>query len=240
MAEQYIHQFRERYIAIYRPNKRTYTILEWVHGSNYWKRHLTDPEALAAIVLSSHSLRPAPTKINTIRSTVVQEDKLVKCMAGGEYLIYNGRDVAIVQKTADSIANFRPSIFAGEFLATTVPVGPIVTIPPLWTLREVAPPVTPPARALPMRIAWIIAEDASKKGETCAITLDEISPITASVTSCYHVFTTTALETWFKTKSICPVCKQKATFTAAFAAAEELTQPSEIVPQNSEVQQYTA
>jgi hypothetical protein len=67
-----------------------------------------------------------------------------------------------------------------------------------------------------MRIAWIIAEDASKKGETCAITLDEISPITASVTSCYHVFTTSALETWFQTKSICPVCKQKATYTPAY------------------------
>jgi hypothetical protein len=149
-------------------------------------------------------------------------------MAMGEYLIYKARDVAIVQKTADSIANFRQSTFAGEFPAGTVPVGLSVTIPPLWTLRDPTPPPVPKpvAATLPMRIAWIIAEDASKKGETCAITLDEISPITASVTSCYHVFTTSALETWFQSKDICPVCKQKATYTAAFAAAaqEDITQ----------------
>jgi len=226
MTERYIHQFRECYIAVYRPNKKTYANQEWFHCSNHWKRHLTDPEALAAIVISSHTLPPAPTKINTIRSTVIQENKLVKCMATGEYLIYKGRDVAIVQKRSDSIANFRPSIFAGEFPAGTIPVGPIITIPPLWTLRDIQPvaPPKPVVATLPMRIAWIIAEDASKKGETCAITLDEISPITASVTSCYHVFTTSALETWFQTKSVCPVCKQKASYTPAYTT-ETATQP---------------
>jgi hypothetical protein len=222
MAERYINQFRERYIAIYRPNKRTYTILEWVHAGNYWKRHLTDPDSLNAIVIGSSELRPAPTKINTIRSTVIQENRLVKCMASGEYLIYQGRDVAIVQKTSDSTANFRPSIFAGEFPAANIPIGPVVTIPPLWTLRDPPAAAAPTIATIPMRIAWIIAEDSSKKGEKCAITLDEISPITASVTSCYHVFTTTALETWFQSKSICPVCKQKATYTAAYAASTDL------------------
>jgi hypothetical protein len=67
-----------------------------------------------------------------------------------------------------------------------------------------------------MRIAWIIAEDASKKGETCAITLDEVSPLTASVTSCYHVFDTKALDIWFQTNTTCPVCKQNTVATKAF------------------------
>jgi hypothetical protein len=71
-----------------------------------------------------------------------------------------------------------------------------------------------------MRIAWIIAEDASKKGETCAITLDEVSPLTASVTSCYHVFDTKALNIWFQTNNTCPVCKQKTVATKAFEGVE--------------------
>jgi len=72
-----------------------------------------------------------------------------------------------------------------------------------------------------MRIAWIIAEDASKKGETCAITLDEVSPLTASVTSCYHVFDTKALNIWFQTNTTCPVCKQKTVATKAFEGVAE-------------------
>jgi hypothetical protein len=76
-----------------------------------------------------------------------------------------------------------------------------------------------------MRIAWIIAEDASKKGETCAITLDELSPLTASVTSCYHVFTTTALDIWFQTNNTCPVCKQRTVATRAFASTEDAPIP---------------
>ena len=78
-----------------------------------------------------------------------------------------------------------------------------------------------------MRIAWIIAEDASKKGDKCAITLDELSPLTASVTSCYHVFTTTALDIWFQTNHTCPVCKQRTVATRAFEGEEQIENPED-------------
>jgi hypothetical protein len=233
MAERFIHQFRDSYIAIYRPNKRTYTILQWVTDRNYWKRHLTDPDHLAQIQLCTQTIPPAPTKINTIRGNTAT-NRFVKCIASGQYLLYNGHHVAILQKTADSVANFQNSLFTGEFPGHTVPIGETTTDRPLWTLSgdgvEPAPvpaPVVPkPARvAIPMRIAWIIAEDASKKGETCAITLDEVSPLTASVTSCYHVFTTTALDIWFQTNNTCPVCKQRTVATRAFASTEDAPIP---------------
>lgn len=230
MAERFIHQFRDSYIAIYRPNKRTYTILEWVAGTNYWKRHLTDPDHLAQIQLCTQTIPPAPTKINTIRGNTAT-NRFVKCIASGQYLLYNGHHVAILQKTVDSASNFQSTLFAGEFPGHTLPVGETVTDRPLWTLNGDDPVPTPvPKRAsvaIPMRIAWIIAEDASKKGETCAITLDELSPLTASVTSCYHVFTTKALDIWFQTNNTCPVCKQKTVATKAF---EGVVQDEPFVP----------
>jgi len=232
MAERFIHQFRDSYIAIYRPNKRTYTILQWVAGTNYWKRHITDPDHLAQIQLCTQTIAPAPTKINTIRGNNAT-NRFVKCIASGQYLLYNGHHVAILQKTADSGSNFQNSLFAGEFPGHTLPIGETTTDRPLWTLNGdgVEPaPVPVPKRAsvaIPMRIAWIIAEDASKKGETCAITLDELSPLTASVTSCYHVFTTKALDIWFQTNNTCPVCKQKTVATKAF---EGVVQDEPFVP----------
>jgi hypothetical protein len=227
MAERFIHQFREAYIAIYRPNKRTYAILEWVRGQNYWKRHLTDPDHQAQIQLCTQVIPAAPTKLNTLRGNT-NEHRFVKCMTSGQYLLYNGHHVAIVQKTVTSASNFQNSLFAGEFPCANIPIGPEATVPPLWTLAGDEPVPVPPPGALkrtplgiPMRIAWIIAEDASKKGETCAITLDEVSPLTASVTSCYHVFDTKALDIWFQTKTTCPVCKQNTVATKAFAMAHE-------------------
>lgn len=224
MAERFIHQFRDSYIAIYRPNKRTYTILQWVTDRNYWKRHLTDPDHLAQIELCTQTIPPAPTKINTIRGNVAT-NRFVKCIASGQFLLYNGHHVAILQKTADSASNFQNSLFAGEFPGHTIPIGTTTADRPLWTLTGDDPVPVPPPKpvrvAIPMRIAWIIAEDACKKGETCAITLDELSPLSASVTSCYHVFTTKALDIWFQTNNTCPVCKQRTVATRAFISDDQ-------------------
>ena len=224
MAERFIHQFRDAYIAIHRPNKRTYTILEWVNTHNYWKRLFTDPDHLAQVVLCRQVIPMAPVKVNTIRGNT-NEQRFVRCMTSGQYLLYNGHHVAIMQKRGDSTSNFQPSLFVGEFPCDTIPIGPEATVAPLWTLAGApapsAPLPKPIAVGIPMRIAWIIAEDASKKGETCAITLDEVSPLTASVTSCYHVFDTKALDIWFQTKTTCPVCKQNTVATKAFAMVED-------------------
>jgi SUMO ligase MMS21 Smc5/6 complex component len=75
---------------------------------------------------------------------------------------------------------------------------------------------------IPRRIAWLVAEDASKNSETCSITLDEISPITASVTTCFHVFNSDAIAKWLTTNPLCPMCKKRCQATVAF---EDLPPP---------------
>ena len=71
---------------------------------------------------------------------------------------------------------------------------------------------------IPQRIAWIVAEDACKRGEDCSITLDAITPITAAVTSCFHVFDANAIAKWLETTpgSQCPMCKKPAVATVCF------------------------
>jgi Zinc-finger of the MIZ type in Nse subunit len=72
-------------------------------------------------------------------------------------------------------------------------------------------------KPIPQRIAWILAEDACKKGETCSITMEEITPLTSSVTTCYHFFNSEAIETWLQSKPMreCPVCKRTCYATKA-------------------------
>ena len=69
---------------------------------------------------------------------------------------------------------------------------------------------------IPQRIAWIVGQDAEAKGDTCPISLESLSPITASVTSCYHVFKTEAIQTWFETSNKCPMCNEITVFTECF------------------------
>jgi hypothetical protein len=74
-------------------------------------------------------------------------------------------------------------------------------------------------KPIPQRIAWLIAEESSKSKETCAITTDEISPITAAVTTCFHVFEYDSIQEWVNknpARPTCPVCREVCAITKAF------------------------
>jgi len=90
-----------------------------------------------------------------------------------------------------------------------------IIVPPLaqaverpWTYLE----------KIPKRIAWLIAEEAAK-GEMCPISTNPISPITASVTTCFHVFETEAINEWIArnpNNTPCPVCRKVCLATPAY------------------------
>jgi hypothetical protein len=133
-------------------------------------------------------------------------------------------NVPIIRKLGNSAINFPNTYYSFEFQCTVNSI-----LPPVDALWELAPlpiqqvpapvPVIQRVRTpkeIPQRIAWIIAEDASKKEDTCPITLELISPLTAAVTSCYHVFDANAIASWFETHTECPVCKTKCVTTVCF------------------------
>jgi hypothetical protein len=93
----------------------------------------------------------------------------------------------------------------------------------LWEEPAPPQPVAPVIRTItltpiPRRIAWLVAEDAQKQGDTCPITLEPISPLTAAVTTCFHCFDAEHLNAWLTTraKSECPLCKKEFLATKAF------------------------
>jgi hypothetical protein len=78
----------------------------------------------------------------------------------------------------------------------------------LITLHEA--PTAPPAPRppLPAHIAAAMISHAVATGATCPITMEPIQTTTATITSCGHVFTTSALRNWLSTHSTCPECRQ--------------------------------
>jgi hypothetical protein len=70
---------------------------------------------------------------------------------------------------------------------------------------------TPTPTALPPHVAATMIAAAVRAGATCPITLDTIDAADATVTSCGHVFTATALQRWLVTHTHCPECRNPLT-----------------------------
>lgn len=80
-----------------------------------------------------------------------------------------------------------------------------------------APAAAPAATPLPKFVADLIIADAVAKGITCPITMEPLQAATTTVTACYHLFNTDALNAWAATaaaetttatQTVCPQCRK--------------------------------
>lgn len=220
MAQRTIQTFIGNYIAFYRPNKRTYSIISYNHPRRIW---IPNNEQIQNGTVSLNKMVSELVNVNI----VYKQDKKVECKTDGEYIVWvNGNithNVPILHKRSSSAHSLPNNYFTHEFRCTdqsmippVVALWDLVPLPvqqlPIAVLHRVRTP-----KEIPQRIAWILAEDASKKEDLCPITLEPISPLTAAVTSCFHVFDANAIASWFQTHSECPVCKTNCVTTVCFS-----------------------
>lgn len=148
----------------------------------------------------------------------------------GTFLKLGGIDAPILKKQGSLPA----ALIGREYDAALAPAADWLKPIRLWTnpvVDAVAAPSSLPPRVrpilllevgpIPQRIARLIAEDAANKGETCAITMDDIDVGTAAVTTCFHVFDSEAIKNWFITNTSCPVCRARCAIQVA--SGTELT-----------------
>lgn len=237
MLPRNVMNFIGHKIAVYRPIKKTYHLLSYNDQKHEWESF----DGTGAVT----SLNRIPNREAVGAKICFKRNSFVDCFTNGEYLIWNKNNIThnmpILKKFGRS-RNFPPSYFAHEFTCTVNSNNPPLA-EPLWVLRpqqvlqqpqaeQPQPQAVQPRRQpiiitrdpnphiIPRRIAWIIAEDSSKKDDTCPITLEPISPITAAVTSCYHVFDASAIASWTETNSKCPVCNKDG-YSITICYAEE-------------------
>jgi hypothetical protein len=70
----------------------------------------------------------------------------------------------------------------------------------------------PPA-PVPVFVAEILLKDAMTKEHCCPISMEPVKPGETTVTSCFHIFQTQAIQEWCKGHCTCPVCKQSCVMT---------------------------
>lgn len=237
-----IHNFTTLHIGFHRPVKRTFVVLYWHPQERKWLRYRDD---LPELQLKRSSLSISGSVHINVAKRPNAEPLNIEVQADGHYLTAGNIDIVIVRKTGTQLPQaFMTRDFPAPDAATEVQI----TNKRLWNVREAVPalahqtpglaalatasaaqqqqqqPQVPPViktilKPIPQRIAWIIAEESSKSKETCAITTDEISPITAAVTTCFHVFEYESILEWVNknpARPTCPVCREVCAITKAF------------------------
>ena len=64
-------------------------------------------------------------------------------------------------------------------------------------------------RTLPKRIYNLISNDFITKAEECSITMEPLTTETLAITSCFHIFSKTAIARWISGDDTCPQCRAK-------------------------------
>ena len=78
----------------------------------------------------------------------------------------------------------------------------------IYTLEE--------EKVIPQFVAQMVAQRSVESGETCPITCDDIVMNDATVTSCFHVFDKSSIQTYRNGGNMtCPVCRQHCSITNA-------------------------
>ena len=216
MTDQ-IHAFRTYIIALHRPIKQTYYMLEWNPQNRKWVSY-SEPLENLHICRSSVSI-DGIVRIN-IASSVNKHARNIQVMSKGFYLESGNTQITLVEKVGPPLpAKFMKTEY--RITETLLTESDIL----LWTVAPPPPPEPEPQpsnilKALPKRIAWLIAEDSSKAEDTCPISTEVISPVTAAVTTCFHVFDNASIEQWFTMNPVntkCPVCREVCLMTKAFS-----------------------
>jgi hypothetical protein len=199
-----IQSFVGRHVAIWRAQKKTFYALEWDGDSRTWRSWMPSNVEDLSRHTSSHRPGFATLNISTSRSVVAR--------ANGEFL-YNAYHIIPIVKIAGQI----PNTWKAREFGHVIPLAPGLSIEALWiTAPEPVQEPEAPLPVLPRRIAVLVAEHAVKNNDRCPITMEQISPLTAAVTTCYHVFDGAAIMTWLASNTHCPECRQPC--SAVFAS----------------------
>jgi hypothetical protein len=217
-----INNFISNIVAFYRPIKRTYYFLIWNTTTREWGAYDTDHENITLHKSTAH-IRNGNVDIH-IR--LGRRRHIVPIVSDRCFLRSGNTYIPILKQ----IGNALPGIQKLRQYTATHDIATYNMDTQLWTvlpLPVIAPIIATPSPALsqlnkgiPQRIAWLIAEDACKKNDICPITQEEISPLTSSVTTCFHVFNTEAIALWAARQTVtelpCPVCRTPCKTTIAY------------------------
>jgi len=203
--------FNGEYLAVFRPRRRTYIFLKWNTPNRIWD---SNNEMFENLTLHRSHHTPVRGYLNIVNNGLVN-------FTSDGYFLRNMRNQLIPIVNANS--SLLPASYRRVNMTAEQAEGDAYNDNrQLWSMFEPQQEQVPqqaqdPSHSrdetLPRRIACIIAEDAAKNNETCGITMEKIVPENSSVTSCFHVFETSAINRWLQTHTTCPLCNRECSAT---------------------------
>lgn len=202
-----IQDFTTNLIGFWRAQKHTYHALTWDDQRREW-RPWYGP------ILGGLSKHRSATHTGWGSVEIkLANNTLVRVQAEGEFLLLGTTRITLVKRIGGAII---PSGWKNHELGPLIERAGVDLAVSLWGLaRAPAVVLATTIDPIPKRIALLVVEDAVKKQENCPITMELISPMTASVTNCFHTFETEAITAWLKNNSTCPQCRKKCVATVA-------------------------
>lgn len=220
-----IHNFTGNLIAFHRPIKRTYIFLKWYETTRKWHRCEQEHPQISLHKSTAHD----DTGEVNINIQMGRSTRNIPITADRCFLKSGTVYIPIVKKHGGALQGIQG---LKEYTVTLPHDAATYEMNVnLWMRRlpqhdvqaQILPIVPVAPEPMPQRIAWLIAEDASKRNEVCPITQDEISPITSCVTTCFHVFNTEAFQRWAQQRPAqvtpCPICRKGCSMTVAYLEA---------------------
>jgi hypothetical protein len=208
-----IHNFTTNLIAFWRPQKHSYHALTWDDQRRHWRPWYGAIQGGLSKHRSATHTGSGSVEIKLMNNT------MLRLRAEGEFLLLGTTRITLVKRASGATI---PSAWKNHELGPLTERTGVDLAVSLWGIAPTPEPILPPmvlgmvVDPIPKRIAWMVAEDAAKHDEKCPITMEPISPITASVTSCFHTFESEAIAAWLTNHSTCPQCRKNCVVTVAY------------------------
>lgn len=194
-------KFLVKHVALFRPQKKTFHILEWSSEKGHWfpysgTIHPNDIRLRKSLSHTDKSIQ-LPLRLRPINVT-----------CSGKYLRVSNYEGRTVSRTIPICVKAPADTFPPSVLSYSTPYPTIPQIESHEKLLWIHQPVIVQPTSIPPRIVLALAREAHDKGEVCPISMEKITPETASITSCFHIFDGESIRRWLEKSTSCPVCKE--------------------------------
>ena len=205
-----ISAFTGIYLAL-KVRPHYYKLLEWKQTLTKWVA--MDSDLVTGLILQTHDFPSAQFRLKYNRCQRL-------CFTSSLCVLHGTIPIPVVYADKKYPKTYYDSpVHIPTLSANPVPTAPLWNLTPPPTASTLptssashtglrrAPPTVPSAVKVPLFAARLLITDAVTRDEVCPITYNAITLETASVTNCFHIFDTEAIQRSLAMNPICPSCR---------------------------------
>jgi len=198
-----------------RKKAHEFKLIEWIPEDSKWVSF----ETFGTLSTAELSFR---THQSPYAQCVIRYKRCERlCYTSSLCIVYGDTKIPVIY--ADK--KYPASYYDNSIVLHTLSDAPLLITTPLWNLAPTYVPAPAPVPAptvpskhpssvkVPLFAAQLLISDAVKREEVCPITYNTITLESASITNCFHIFDTEAIQHSLRLNPSCPTCRHAAPVT---------------------------